>query len=203
LLVLLSPAPAARADGDPASDVLLAQNAFFPYSPPVSPAMEAALNHAIAAAARGGLHLKVAIIGSSEDLGADPRFFGYPARYAHYLDREISFNSIQPLLVVMPAGFATIAAGPPGALAGVSVDTKHASYGLTRSAILAVVALARAHGQPITMPSIPAYAAAGGGLPTWALFAIPFALAILAGGALALRSGAATEQERLQGPPPI
>jgi hypothetical protein len=204
LLALSAPATtAAHADGDPASDVLLAQNAFFPYQPPVSAAMEAALSRAIDGAAHGGLHLKVAIIGSPEDLGADPRFFGHPAQYAHYLDREISFNFIQPLLVVMPAGFATIAAGPPDALRNLSLDTKHASYGLTRSAILAVVALARAHGRPIAAPAIPSYSSSGGGLPTWALFAIPFALLITAGGALALRSGAATEQERLQGPPPI
>jgi hypothetical protein len=193
----------ARADGDPASDVLLAQNVFYPYQPPVSSSMEAAMNRALAGAAHTGLNLKVAIIGSPEDLGADPRFFGYPARYAHYLDREISFNFIQPLLVVMPAGFATVAAGPPGALQSMRVDRSHASYGLTRSAILAVVALARANGHPIAAPAIPPYSSAGGSTSALVLFGLPLALLALAGALAALHSGAATGQERPQGPPPI
>jgi hypothetical protein len=197
------PMPAARADGDPASDVLLAQNAFYPYQPPVSSGMETAMNKVLSNAAHVGLSLKVAIIGSPEDLGADPRFFGYPAQYAHYLDREISFNNIQPLLVVMPAGFATVAAGPATALEGLSVDSKQASYGLTRSAVLAVVALVRAHGHPIAMPSIPPDSSTSSGPPAMLLlFGIPAVLLILAGVAT-LRSGAANEQERLQGPPPL
>jgi hypothetical protein len=201
LALLALPKPAAQADGDPASDVLLAQNAFYPYQPPVSSGMEAAMNKVLSNAAHVGLSLKVAIVGSPEDLGADPRFFGYPAQYAHYLDREISFNNIQPLLVVMPAGFATVAAGPSTALNGMSVDSKHASYGLTRSAILAVVALARARGRPIATPAIPPNSSSSGP-PAMLLFGIPAVLLILAGVAT-LRSGAANEQERLQGPPPL
>jgi hypothetical protein len=203
LAVGLGPVAAARADGDPASDVLLAQSAFYPYQPAVSPKLEGALNGVLHNAARAGLNLKVAIIGSPQDLGADPRFFGYPGQYAHYLDREISFNHIQPLLVVMPAGFATIAAGPPGTLAGLSVDRGHASYGLTVSAIHAVVALVRATGHTIATPAIPPESSAGGAgnLKTVLIFAVPALLLILAGIAT-LRSGASTTEEQPPGSAP-
>jgi hypothetical protein len=42
-VVMLAPA-AARADGDPASDVLLGENVFYPYSPPVSTSLQQTLN---------------------------------------------------------------------------------------------------------------------------------------------------------------
>ena len=105
LLLLGANACPALADADPASDVLLAHNAFFPYRPAVSSQLYSAVNGTLGAAARVGLPLKVAIIGSSEDLGAIPELFGHPQTYATFLDREISFNHPQPLLVVMPSGF--------------------------------------------------------------------------------------------------
>jgi hypothetical protein len=171
----------AHADADPASDVLLAQNVFYPYQPPVSPALNAATEEALLEAGRSGLKLKVAIIGSPEDLGAVFDLFGHPQQYALFLDREISFNHRQPLMVVMPAGFGTVAAGPPGALAGVKVDAKHGSYGLTRSAILAIVALARAGGRTIATPAIPpeSSAAHAGGPPALLLFGAPVVLLVL------------------------
>jgi len=169
----------ALADADPASDVLLAQNAFYPYQPPVTHALEAAMETVLRAAARAGLPLKVAVIGSREDLGAIPEFFGRPQQYARFLDKEISYNNQPPLLVVMPAGFGVVAAGPPNALAGLKVDAHHGSYGLVRSAILAVVSLVRATGRTIATPSISSNSSAGG--PPSILFAIPVALLILVG----------------------
>ncbi|MGH2930913.1 MAG: hypothetical protein ACRDL8_22100, partial [Solirubrobacteraceae bacterium] len=41
--ILLSPA-AAAADGDPASDYLLAQNVYYPFTPAVSRSLQRALN---------------------------------------------------------------------------------------------------------------------------------------------------------------
>jgi hypothetical protein len=173
---------AALADADPASDVLLAQNAFYPYQPPVSPKLEAAMNSALSAAARVWLPLKVAIIGSPEDLGAVPEFFGHPQPYANFLDREISFNSPLPLLVVMAAGYGHAAIGRTSALAGLPIDARQGSYGLTRSAILAVVALARAAGHPISTPSIPSSAGtAHDAVSGTLLYLTPIALLMLAG----------------------
>src|ERR1700676_2807445 len=90
--------PRAWADGDPASDVLLAQDVFFPFQPHVSPAVEAAAFKTVRTAAAAGVHVKVAIIGSAVELGLVPNLFGHPQVYAQFLDREISFNRPQPLL---------------------------------------------------------------------------------------------------------
>jgi hypothetical protein len=200
LLVLGASARIAWADADPASDVLLAQNAFFPYQPPVQPQLEAAMNRTLEAASRAGTPLKVAIIGSPEDLGAIPEFFGQPQSYARFLDREISFNHAQPLLVVMAAGYGLAAAGPASALSGLTVDASHGSYGLTRSAILAVAALMRANGHPISAPAIPSGSGSHAGVPVTLLFAIPAAL--LFGAGILLLRGERTPKRRAPEPPP-
>ena len=73
---------AARADGDPASDVLLGENVFYPYAPPVSPALQKTLNAETAAAKAAGFPLKVALIAAPVDLGVIPDLFGKPQQYA-------------------------------------------------------------------------------------------------------------------------
>ncbi len=113
-------APAlARADGDPASDVLLGQNVFYPYQPTVSASLQKALNAETAAAARAHFPIKVALIESRVDLGVITQLFGKPQQYAKFLDQEISYPSPQPLLVVMAGGYGTQAL-PPAARAAVS-----------------------------------------------------------------------------------
>ena len=79
------------------------------------------------------------------------------------LEREISFNQPQPLLVVMPAGFGIANAGPTGALTGLKVDSAHQANGLARSAILAVARIARAAGKSIKTGSLPSASGPGGG----------------------------------------
>jgi hypothetical protein len=183
----------ARADGDPASDVLPAQDVFYPYQPKVSPALETALEKALHASARaGGLHLKVAIIGTAQELGLVPNLFGHPQAYAQFLDREISFNRPQPLLVVMPAGFGVMPRTTANALAHVPVFKQQRSNGLTRSAILAVVALARAQGHPIATPSV-SPASSSSSPPALLVFGLPAALLIVAGLATVRRSRARTD----------
>lgn len=100
----LSPAPA-RADGDPASDVLLGLDVFYPYSPPVAAALQRTLNTETAAARTAHTPVKVAVIASPVDLGVIPDLFGKPQQYAKFLDQEISFRGKQPLLVVMSTGY--------------------------------------------------------------------------------------------------
>jgi hypothetical protein len=122
------------ADGDPASDVLLAQDVFYPYEPKLPPALESALEKTLrVAASEAGLHLKVAIIARPQELGLVPKLFGHPQAYAQFLDSEISFNQPQQLLVVMPAGFGAMPASLAGGLAGVPIDNRRGSFGLTRS----------------------------------------------------------------------
>lgn len=183
-LVMLSSAVAvrpalARGDSDPASDVLLVQNVFYPYQPQVSTALQNAMNAALHSASGAGLDLKVAIIGVPEELGLVTYLFGQPQAYAQFLDREISYNHPQPLLVVMPAGFGVANAGSAAPLSSVPVDKTQASYGLTRSAILAVVALARERDPSITAPSIPSDSSPGGQAPALLVFGLPVALIAL------------------------
>src|SRR5581483_8345153 len=102
---------AARADGDPASDVLLGENVFYPYTPPVSRELQRTLDGETAAAAKAGLAVKVALIASPVDLGVIPDLFNKPQQYAAFLDQEISFQGKQPLLVVMPSGLGGAALG--------------------------------------------------------------------------------------------
>lgn len=190
VLFAAAPLPSARADADPASDVLLAQDVFYPYQPAVSPALSKAMSKVLADAKANGLGLKVAILDNATDLGAVTKLFNQPQQYADFLDMEISFNTKQPLLVVMPAGFGVVHAGPQGALNGLLADAGHGADGLTRSAIGAVVKLAAASGHPIAAPAIPSPGASGGGhgggTSPLLTFGAPVALVIIAAGVAAL-----------------
>jgi hypothetical protein len=66
--VLVVAAPA-RADGDPASDVLYFGTVFLPYSVPVGKIERQRLESVVAAARRAGFPIKVALIAKPDDLG--------------------------------------------------------------------------------------------------------------------------------------
>jgi hypothetical protein len=152
LACMLLAAPAALADGDPASDVLLGQNVFYPYSPPTAGALQKRLNAEVAAVQHKGLRLKVALIGSPVDLGVVPALFGKPQVYAKFLDQEISFRTTQPLLVVMAAGYGS-AGLPPKARAAVDALARPAgrsSDALAAAAFAAVAKLAAAAGDRVS-----------------------------------------------------
>ncbi len=181
----LSPAPA-RADGDPASDVLLGVDVFYPYSPPVAAALQRTLNTETAAARTAHTPVKVAVIASPVDLGVIPDLFGKPQQYARFLDQEISLKSKQPLLVVMPAGYGS--QGLPGKAAGALValpkPTGRQSNDLAHAAVTAVARIAAAEGHPITgVPGLPRSSSSGGGSGTTILILI--AAALLSAAALA------------------
>jgi hypothetical protein len=157
--------PIARADGDPASDVLLEQNVYFPYTAP-APAAQAALGRAAAGVYARGDRVKVALIASVEDLGAIPSLFGQPGEYAHFLGVELGLWYAGPLLVAMPAGFGFFDGGRSTAaaeqvlrsveVAGVSPDE------LAKSATIAVQRLAAAgvlRSPDVTAPLVTAHPA--------------------------------------------
>ena len=122
-VALLAPPPATLADGDPASDVLIGENVFYPYSPAVSASLQKTLNAETAAANRAHFPLKVALIQSPVDLGAIPTLFGKPEQYAAFLDQEISFlNMKQLLLVVMPNGYGVQGLGQAATTAAASLS---------------------------------------------------------------------------------
>jgi hypothetical protein len=151
--------------------------------------VERALGAEVAAAARHGFPIKVALIASPVDLGALPTFYGKPQQYADFLDQEISFSGKQKLLVVMPAGYgvqgvgpvATTAAASLGKPPGASTDT------LARAATVAVGRLAAASGHPIGSPgsvSRGASAPGGSGSSPVVVLVIVIVVAVAAAGAV-------------------
>ena len=150
LMATLAPA-AARADGDPASDVLLGDNVFYPYSPPVPRAMQVTLNAAAARAKAQGFPVKVALIAAPTDLGVIPALFGKPQDYAKFLDQEISFQGRQRLLVVMYDGYGLEGFGASAVAAAQTLPKPagKASTDLARAAQTALIRLAAASGHPL------------------------------------------------------
>jgi hypothetical protein len=151
LLALALIAPAALADGDPASDVLLGENVFYPYEPATSKSLMASLNDATAASAKVHFPLKIALIASPVDLGIIPQLLGQPQKYAAYLDVEISFEQKQPLLVVMKNGYGIEGLTPPVAAAAAKLKLPAGGKpdDLAQAALIAVDKLAAADGHPI------------------------------------------------------
>jgi hypothetical protein len=181
---------AALADGDPASDVLLGQNVFYPYTPAVPASVQTTLNAVTASAKRAGLPIKVALIASPVDLGVIPELFGKPQSYADFLDKEISFQQVQPLLVVMAAGYGTqgMSAKVAAAITQVARPAGKTSTDLAHAAITAVSKLAAADGHPISdVPGVAGSSSSGGGSTTPILIGLIVAAIVVAGGLLVLR----------------
>jgi hypothetical protein len=140
LLALLAPA-AARADGDPASDVLPVEDVYLPVSPPSADAA-AALRQSAAAVYAGGDRIKVAVIGTLDDMGSVTQLMNQAQDYAKFLSLELSGFYVGPLLVAMPTGFGYYDGGRPttqaqSVLAGLSVNRSSVDA-LVRSAAAAV-----------------------------------------------------------------
>jgi hypothetical protein len=94
----------AHADGDPASDVLLGQDVFLPYTA-ISPRIEDDLYSVTTAAQKAGYPVKIALIEGKDDLGSVPQEFEHPESYADFLSDEIGTAVSGVVLVVMPNGF--------------------------------------------------------------------------------------------------
>ncbi len=188
ILAITVPTRPAHADGDPASDVLIGENVFYPYSPTVSPALQSTLNAETAAASREHFPIKVALIASPVDLGAITSLYGQPQNYADFLEQEISYLDVRQLvLVVMANGYGVSGLDHRATLVARKL-TKPAgrdSNDLARAAIAAVATLASAAGHPIkNIRSTTVTSSSSGWQPPTAailaLAAIAAALAILA-----------------------
>jgi hypothetical protein len=147
LVAALALTGAAAADGDPASDVLVAGSVFTPYPPP-PPAAIRALDAAVDAVDLKGDRVKVAVIATASDLGSVPGLYNHPQEYAKFLSLELSFIYNGPLLVVMPGGFGFVDKTLPVSeaapvLASVSVHGS-SSEELTLGAARAVTSLEHA-----------------------------------------------------------
>jgi hypothetical protein len=160
LTLLASPA-VARADGDPASDILLGEDVFFPYAPETAPRLSDALTGLLERTRSAGYPIKVALIESEGDLGANADLFGRPLDYANLLADELrtlrhgrAGDEELHLLVVMPSGFSGSGLGArvDEALEPVRIEAAAQSDGLARAAIEAVARLASVNGHSTPIP---------------------------------------------------
>ena len=179
----------ALADSDPPSDVLILQDVYFPAAPPPSRPVQNAVQTLVKNTHKAGYPLKVAIVGSTTDLGGVPQLFDQPQNYAKFLASEIAFNSRKPLLVVMPNGYGVDSAGPNAgvALNGLAEAGSPNPDALSRVAAEAVVRLAKAAGHPVKEPNIPGGGGKGGGGTPVIVFLVPVLLLGLAGVLAAIR----------------
>jgi hypothetical protein len=146
----------ARADGDPASDILLVSPVFMPQDANLPAAQQSQLLALAKEAKAAGVPIRVAIISSKIDLGSVPELFGKPAAYARFLGAEIGFVYKQRLLVVMPNGLGVYhgkqsVAGDQNAVEGIKVGPGGA--GLATAALTATQRIAAAAGHKLTVPS--------------------------------------------------
>jgi hypothetical protein len=154
VLGALLAAPTARANGDPASDVLLTQPVYFPIDATLSDADREALLKTVDDADKRGYKIRVALIPFTSDLGTAVSLWKHPEDYSKFLGKELAFVYRNRLLVVQPSGFGFYDRGKPVAkeqrvLAKVPVGQTPAA--LTHSADAAVRALAAANG--VTLPA--------------------------------------------------
>ena len=151
---VLAGAPAARADGDPASDVLASQPAFVPGDAGLTAARQQQLAALLGEASRAGYPVRVAIIAGGADLGSVTELWRMPGPYARFLGQELSQVYRGELVVVMPQGLGVVRVDP----AGVSAQTGALSPGVVHrplgtAAEAAVLALARSAGRRLTLPA--------------------------------------------------
>jgi len=142
----------AGADGDPASDVLVSQNAFVPADVGAKAGEQTRLAAVLAAAARHGYPIRVALIASASDLGSVTALWRQPQNYARFLWEELSFAVHAPVLVVMPDGFGlSTGAGPTASQQAALARARLAGTGggLATAAVAAVQSLAAAAGHPL------------------------------------------------------
>jgi hypothetical protein len=105
LAVGLLAVPAAQANGDPASDILITEQVFLPFEAPISKSASDELTKTVAAANKRGYTIRVAVIAFTGDLGTAVSLWRHPQDYAKFLGSELAFSYSNRLLVAMPSGF--------------------------------------------------------------------------------------------------
>lgn len=175
------PIAIARADGDPASDVLATQKLFLPQDAASRPREQAQLGALLQEATRSGYRIRVALIGSQTDLGSVTELWRQPQTYARFLGQELSLVYRGALLVVMPNGYGTYGFTARAVVRRQSLPAPGAAGGLAPAALSAIRALAAASGHPLPMPTIGQAPTASSGETTgWIAFGIGVILVLAA-----------------------
>ena len=151
-------ASAARANGDPASDYLLTQNVFLPFTQTIDQNEVKRLDALLKEANKQHYRIRVAIILSPSDLGTAFSLFDKPQKYAEFLGLELSFVYRDRLLVVMPNGYGYSVNGDPDpktaqVLKKLPPPGRNATKEV-EAAIVAVQRLAAADGQKLEVPNV-------------------------------------------------
>jgi protein SCO1/2 len=162
----------ARADGDPASDYLVAKQVFLTSLPGSETREQQALVSAVQAANRSGFPIRVATVSTEYDLGSITELWRKPQVYARFLGLELSSIYKQRLLVIMPNGFGFNWPGHSSAsayrlLAGIRSGAGDPT--LAATAERAVRQLAKSAG--VTIPASASQQTKAGGSVPWILVA--------------------------------
>ena len=149
---------AARANGDPASDYLLTQRVFLPFTTKIDRNEVNRLDALLREADQKHFRIRVAMILSPSDLGTAFSLFGKPEKYSQFLGLELSFVYRGRLLVVMPNDYGYAVNGDPDPKAS-AVLKKLPAPGRdatkeVRAAIVAVQNLAAMSGLRLTVPKV-------------------------------------------------
>jgi hypothetical protein len=158
-LAVLSSASIARADGDPASDVLFTDHVFFAFDSSISGGTQAMLRTAVTEANAAGYPVRVAVIEKPADLGAVTSLWAKPGQYARFLAFELSYGFKGPLLVVMPSGLGFAHYGHSSGREKHLIQpirVQPGANGLAFAASSAVEKLSAQAGHPIAAPPQPA-----------------------------------------------
>jgi hypothetical protein len=182
LLAALAFAASARADGDPASDVLTQQAVFIPAGRGIPAADQARLQAVVKAATAHGAPVRVALIAARADLGAVTGLWRNPSGYAQFLGTELSGIYHGTVIVVMPNGYGVwlLRSGADRAAqlhAGASLQgapLPGTGAATAADAVLAVRRVAAAAGHPLPAPAAnpAAVAVPGGGIDAVAVIAL-------------------------------
>ena len=166
--------PLARADADPASDILYTQRIYLPFfGQKVSPKNATTLKQTVDKAWSKGYKIKVALIATRNDLGGIFQLWQKPQTYADFLGRELVFLYKGKLITVMPDGigvyqYKTNVSGEKQIVGKIKVDPS--ADGIANAATLAVAKLAGF--KPPPLPKVSGGGSGGGGTPVWELVVI-------------------------------
>jgi hypothetical protein len=154
--LLLAAAPAARADGDPASDFLVQQDMYYGFNVDLKSKPAAQLPALLAQAREQGYEIRVAVITRDGDLGSAALLWQKPQLYAEFLGQELANVYKGRTLVVMPNGYGIFHTGHSNVREEKVLAKQPPPGELLPGALQAVRRLAAAGGVKLTVPDVDA-----------------------------------------------